>query len=245
LLFSLDLGLSNADIRDIIETTSDDLGRKGKDRYFGWGRINIYNALLAAYGSSSNVPPVADFSYSTNGLTVNFTDESTDSDGEITNWFWDFGDGGTSTSQNPPYTFAAAGTYEITLTVTDDNQGTDSIIKFITVTEGGASGEGMHVSDIAMSHVKHGPNYFVDTTVVIVSESGSAVSDATVTIESTLPDGKTTFISGITEIDGTVTLTVKAKQKGEYISTVKDVTHAVLTYAPEANIENSESYFVP
>ncbi len=64
-------------------------------------------------------PPVADFSANpVNGeapLSVQFTDLST---GQITAWAWDFGDGGTSTEQNPLYVFNDAGEYTITLIVT-------------------------------------------------------------------------------------------------------------------------------
>jgi PKD repeat protein len=65
--------------------------------------------------------PVADFSASpTSGdapLTVNFTDLST---GEPISWLWDFGDGtGTSTAQNPFYTYSTSGAYTVTLTATN------------------------------------------------------------------------------------------------------------------------------
>ena len=48
-------------------------------------------------------------------LTVNFTDQST---GDITSWSWDFGDGATSTEQNPSHTYTDPGTYTVSLTVT-------------------------------------------------------------------------------------------------------------------------------
>ncbi|HLC15366.1 MAG TPA: PKD domain-containing protein, partial [Thermodesulfovibrionia bacterium] len=47
-------------------------------------------------------------------LTVNFTDSSTSS-GTITSWSWNFGDGGTSTEQNPTYEYSSAGTYTVSL----------------------------------------------------------------------------------------------------------------------------------
>lgn len=50
-------------------------------------------------------------------LTVNFTDQSTTAD-PIVSWFWDFGDGNTSTQQNPTNTFVNPDMYDITLTVT-------------------------------------------------------------------------------------------------------------------------------
>ena len=47
-------------------------------------------------------------------LTVEFTDKST---GNITEWYWDFGDGGSSTLKNPVYTYKQAGSYNVTLEV--------------------------------------------------------------------------------------------------------------------------------
>ena len=48
-------------------------------------------------------------------LTVNFTDQST---GSITFWEWNFGDGSTSTMQNPSHTYIDPGAYTVSLTVT-------------------------------------------------------------------------------------------------------------------------------
>ncbi|MFW6310129.1 MAG: PKD domain-containing protein [Prolixibacteraceae bacterium] len=52
-------------------------------------------------GGTANVPPNADFTYSATDLTVSFSDQSSDSDGSIVSWNWNFGDGSTSTAQNP------------------------------------------------------------------------------------------------------------------------------------------------
>jgi len=57
------------------------------------------------------------FNTTTNCLTVNFTDQSTATSTTITGWLWDFGDGQTSTSQNPSHTYANAGDYNVTLTI--------------------------------------------------------------------------------------------------------------------------------
>ncbi len=51
-------------------------------------------------------------------------------------WYWEFGDGGTSTDQNPTHTFTASGEYDVTLTVTDDegSVSTDETKAFIEMT---------------------------------------------------------------------------------------------------------------
>jgi PKD repeat protein len=63
-------------------------------------------------------------------LPVGFTDEST---GGPTAWSWDFGDGATSTLQNPTHTYLSPGTYSVTLTVSAIN-GDDSLTKTAYVT---------------------------------------------------------------------------------------------------------------
>jgi PKD repeat protein len=73
---------------------------------------------------AGNIPPEAGFRQVVDRFSnkVDFTDESSDQDGSIASYSWDFGDNsGTSTSRNPTYTYAAAGTYDVTLTVTDDS----------------------------------------------------------------------------------------------------------------------------
>lgn len=79
-------------------------------------------------GSSSSTAgaPSADFAYSASGLAVNFTDTSTDTGGTIGSWAWSFGDGAASSAQNPGHSYAAAGTYQVGLSVTDKISGKTS-----------------------------------------------------------------------------------------------------------------------
>ena len=75
----------------------------------------------------TNNAPVADFTYAIDGLTVTFTDASTDADTDDTlTYIWDFGDEGTSTDQSPTHEYAANDTYTVILTVSD---GTDTDTK--------------------------------------------------------------------------------------------------------------------
>ena len=93
-------------------------------------------ALNPASGGSTNQPPTAAFASSCGSLTCGFTSSSSDPDGSISAYSWTFGDGGTSTAQNPSHTYAAAGTYTVPLTVTDDQGATNSVSHSVTVTTG-------------------------------------------------------------------------------------------------------------
>lgn len=84
-----------------------------------------------------NLPPVADFTYSplvpTTADNVIFTDKSTDADGNIVSWVWNFGDGNTSTIQNSDHRYCDDGAYHAWLTVTDDDGASDTHTVTITV----------------------------------------------------------------------------------------------------------------
>lgn len=142
LVIAKNSSLSNAQTRSILETSADDIGASGWDNLFGYGRLNAYEAVMAAGGSTPvNDPPTADFTFTTLDLTATFTDTSSDSDGTIASWSWNFGDGNTSTAQDPVHTYAADGTYNVTLTVTDNDSATDNFNSNVTVSAGGSGGD--------------------------------------------------------------------------------------------------------
>jgi PKD repeat protein len=84
---------------------------------------------------AENVPPTAAFvpPSCTEDVPCQFNDGSGDSDGNVVAWTWEFGDGGTSNTQNPAYTYAIAGTYNVTLTVQDDDGATHTVTNSVTV----------------------------------------------------------------------------------------------------------------
>ncbi len=81
----------------------------------------------------------ADFSYEPEspeeGETIQFTDESTSTGGEIVEWSWDFGDGETSPEQYPTHVYDEKGDYTVELNVAADNELSDETTKDITVEE--------------------------------------------------------------------------------------------------------------
>jgi PKD repeat protein len=82
---------------------------------------------------AANVPPTASFSFTTNISFVQFSNQSSDSDGAIVSHLWDFGDGTTSIETAPAHTYAVNGTFTVTLTVTDDSGATHTDSQNVTV----------------------------------------------------------------------------------------------------------------
>jgi PKD repeat protein len=83
----------------------------------------------------ANQPPVAAFTSSVGDLKVSVDGSgSSDSDGTVVSYAWTFGDGATGSGVADSHTYAAAGTYSVKLTVTDDGGATDSVTKSVTVT---------------------------------------------------------------------------------------------------------------
>jgi PKD repeat protein len=84
--------------------------------------------------ATTNQPPVAGFTAGPCVVNVDclFSDTSSDDVG-VTIWAWDFSDGGTSPEQNPTHRFATAGTFNVTLTVTDAQGATNTITQPVVV----------------------------------------------------------------------------------------------------------------
>ncbi len=89
----------------------------------GWFTRNMDAKLVRIDYDAGNRPPVAEFiadkTIGSAPLTVQFSDESEDFDGDDLTYAWQFQNGATSGDVNPEFTFNAEGAYEVSLTVTD------------------------------------------------------------------------------------------------------------------------------
>ncbi|WP_129596567.1 GLUG motif-containing protein [Methanohalophilus profundi] len=118
---------------------------KQQSTYTNWDFDNawfIHASINDGYPQLHNFisvyPPVSDFTSNvTSGvvppLSVKFTDLSSK---EPTQWLWDFGDGNTSTEQNPTHTYANYGSYNVSLTAINDvADDTETKIDYIAIDE--------------------------------------------------------------------------------------------------------------
>ncbi|MEO8329127.1 MAG: PKD domain-containing protein, partial [Candidatus Nanopelagicales bacterium] len=92
-------------------------------------------ASTAASASAPNTNPTAAYTVDCFGLDCTFNGStSSDPDGSIVTYAWNFGDTTNGSGQQTARTFGSGGTYPVTLTVTDNRGGTNSISKNVTVT---------------------------------------------------------------------------------------------------------------
>jgi PKD repeat protein len=117
-----------------------------------------------------NVAPTAAFTVTTTGKLAEFdATTSTDSDGTIQSYSWDFGDGTSGTGVTPSHTYSASGAYNVTLTVVDDD-----------------AAPGVKTNPVTITVVVIAPTADFSSTVggLHVAFNGSASDDADGTVQS-------------------------------------------------------------
>jgi serine protease len=128
-------------VRQALQSTAKDKGPEGWDTRYGWGIVDASAALqwtnpeAQPQPEPKPAPQALDAEFTAEPKTaprntaIQFTDQST---GNITGWLWDFGDGATSTEQNPTHAYKEAQTYTVRLTVSNaDGSNTERKEAFI------------------------------------------------------------------------------------------------------------------
>jgi|GEM_PF-1076842 len=193
--------------------------------------------LGACTSLPQNQPPDAVASASpTSGavpLTVDFSSAgSSDPDGSIVSYEWDFGDGNMSTLENPQHIYSSAGTYTAQLTVTDNATATASDNVTITVSGGTSSGTTVIASQaVTRVCVQTKADRWEGRDVVVVQDDqGAPVPGAIVSASYSGPNTGTT--SGSTDGSGEVTLATAAQKSpsASWCFTVTDVRAAGYTF---------------
>jgi PKD repeat protein len=175
-------------------------------------------------------------------LSVTFKgDGSSDPDGVIAAYDWDFGDGTGSTLANPSKTYQTPGTYPVTLVVLD-NTGLSSASQPITITVG--TNKFVYVAAIDMTLSTSRSGYQANASVRVFDQSGKAVSNATVTGSwsglTTSSVSKTTGRTGATVFSST-----RTKNTGTFTFTVTGITFTGSSYNSASNVETSDSISTP
>jgi PKD repeat protein len=214
--------------------------------YSSYGSVGQY-ALSANYYTPGNVAPTAVISATpTSGtapLTVQLSGaSSTDPDGGIASWAWNFGDGTTGTGSALSHVYGSAGTYTVQLQVTDTGGLTSLASTTITV---GTPVIAMSVNDIAMTLTIAKTGTATATAAVkVLDASGKVVPGATVTGNWSGIVSKTGATATTATTTGVATFTSPASTKtarGTFTFTVTGVTKSGYGYVSASNIETSDS----
>jgi len=177
-----------------------------------------------------NGPPVAAFDYSCVDLTCAFTDRSGDSDGVVSAWAWAFGSAGTAATASPSFRFPSAGTYEVSLTVTDDRGASSTATRTVTVTAA------VHAAFLATTTTGGGNATWKATVVLAVHAADEQpVPGATVAVSWT--GGWNQSASCVTGTTGQCTFKTGAmkSQQASATMTITSVAAAGSAYNPAAN----------
>lgn len=220
--FSIPL-LDSVEGSNLIKNRLDTIGLTNYDTYFVEGQGHeFYGVLNGTFiGDGGNEywdiiidrittflwnehKPAVDFDTTVSGLTVDFTDTSS---GALT-WLWDFGDGTTSTLQNPSHTYASDGNYDVTLYIENDILSWNNITKTVNA-------ETLSLSDFDTLNFSYYPNPISDVLQLSFQNAQDYINLKIYNLAGQLVEQK--------QFDGAsdVTLNVKALLPSMYIMTVE------------------------
>jgi PKD repeat protein len=136
--------------------------------------LSLIILAIPGLNSCTEDPPVCNFDFTTDGLTVSFTSSSTNTD----TYSWDFGDGETSTEMNPVHKYEGGGEFDVKLTVTGGG-GTDNEEKSVTVSP---SAEDIKVMLTGGPNAANGKTWVLKTDAVTEGDGASAVEPSMIVL---------------------------------------------------------------
>jgi len=174
-----------------------------------------------------NAPPAASFMRTCSGFACTFNaSASSDPDGTIVSYGWNFGDGTTGSGATANHVYAASGSYTVTLTVTDNGAATSTQVQSVTV---GA----VHVGDLDQANSNQQNMWTAIVTISVHDSSHGLVANAVVS--GAWNDGSTGSCTTNANGQCAVSRSGILKKTNTASFTVTNVARATFVYEPAAN----------
>jgi PKD repeat protein len=197
----------------------------------GQAKLAAVSWAAGPWSAPPNQAPTASFTSSCSGLSCTFDGSgSADGDGAIASYAWQFGDGASASGATPTHAFSVAGTYPVTLTVTDDDGAPGSQTQQVTVTAPGGGGT-VSLGSLSGGGSTRKGGWTAQVTLSTVDGSGQPVAGATVSgLWSTGASGSCT-----TGAAGTCSFSLNVGKKATSVRwAISTISHATLTYQANA-----------
>jgi lysophospholipase L1-like esterase len=224
-------------VYNAVFTTSDAAGDYFHPSISGQAKLATvsWNAGYWAAGPPPvNQPPVASFTSSCTDLACSFNGSgSTDADGTVVSYAWAFGTDGSGSGVTPAHTFSGAGTYNVTLTVTDDDGATDQVSHAVTVSAPPPSPGTVALESLTGAASSPKGGWTATVTVVAIDQDGRHVQGAVVS---------GSWLSGVaggctTTADGSCSFSLNVGRKVASVTwSVTGITYGTSVYVPNPSL---------
>ena len=169
--------------------------------------VSSFSPTMVGGEPPQNQTPIASFSSSCSDLSCNFdASNSTDPDGSIVSYDWDFGDGSLQSGMAASYAFNSAGDYEVILTVRDNEGAENSVSKTVTVTDGQEPPPPPPETSLISSAINNGGTW----TAIVETADGSALSGSWSTGDACSAASGACSLSGIRKKEASVVFVSEA-----------------------------------
>ncbi|MEY3007251.1 MAG: hypothetical protein RI942_1593, partial [Pseudomonadota bacterium] len=177
--------------------------------------VSSFSPTMVGGGPIENQKPIASFSFSCTDLSCDFdASNSIDSDGSLIGYDWNFGDGSSQDGVTASHTFNLAGSYDVTLTVLDNEGAENSVSQTVTVTDGQEPPPPPPQTNLVSSAINNGGTW----TAIVETADGSALSGSWSTGDSCSAASGVCSLSGIRKKEASV---VFVSEAGDQVAVLK------------------------